>query len=30
MQIEGAAVWRTIVKAIEELQRGREPGEAVN
>ena len=27
---EGAAVWRAIVKAIEELQRERGPDEAVN
>jgi len=28
--IEGVAAWRAIRQAIEELQRGREPGEAVN
>ena len=27
---EGAAVWRTILGAIKELQRAREPDEAVN
>jgi hypothetical protein len=27
---EGAAVWGTILRAIEELQRAREPDEAVN
>jgi hypothetical protein len=27
---EGAAVWRTILGAIKELQRAREPNEAVN
>jgi hypothetical protein len=27
---EGAAIWWAIVDAIEELQRKREPGEAVN
>ena len=27
---DGAAAWRAIVKAIEELQRDRRPGEAVN
>jgi hypothetical protein len=28
--IEGAAIWRAIVAAIEELQRGRQDGESVN
>ncbi|HKF64287.1 MAG TPA: hypothetical protein VKB42_23140, partial [Dongiaceae bacterium] len=28
--IEGAAIWRAILDAIEELQRGPEPGEMVN
>ena len=28
--IEGAAVWRQITAAVEELQRERRPGEAVN
>jgi hypothetical protein len=28
--VEGAAVWRQITAAIEELQRERRPGEAVN
>jgi hypothetical protein len=28
--IEGALVWRAIVRAIEELQRERGPGEAVD
>jgi len=28
--IEGVAAWRGIRRAIEELQRGREPGEALN
>ena len=28
--IEGAIVWRQITAAVEELQRGRRPGEAVN
>ena len=28
--IEGAAIWRAIMDAIEELQRGPEPGEMVN
>jgi hypothetical protein len=28
--VTGAAVWRAIVAAIEELQRERGPGEAVN
>jgi hypothetical protein len=27
---DGAAIWRAIVRAIEELQRERRPGEAVN
>jgi hypothetical protein len=28
--VEGAAVWRQITAAVEELQRERRPGEAVN
>jgi hypothetical protein len=28
--MEGVAIWRRIAKAIEELQRGRREGEAVN
>jgi hypothetical protein len=28
--VEGAAVWRQITAAVEELQRARRPGEAVN
>jgi len=28
--VEGAAVWRQITVAVEELQRARRPGEAVN
>ena len=28
--VEGAAVWRQIAAAVEELQRERRPGEAVN
>jgi hypothetical protein len=28
--VEGAAIWRAIMAAIEELQRGRQDGEAVN
>jgi hypothetical protein len=28
--LEGAAVWRQITAAVEELQRERRPGEAVN
>ena len=28
--VEGAAVWRQIIAAVEELQRKRRPGEAVN
>ena len=28
--IEGVAAWRAIRRAIKELQRGREPGEALN
>ena len=28
--VEGAAVWRQITTAVEELQRERRPGEAVN
>jgi hypothetical protein len=27
---DGAAIWRQITAAVEELQRGRRPGEAVN
>lgn len=28
--VEGVAAWRAIRRAVEELQRGREPGEALN
>ena len=28
--LDGASIWRAIVQAIEELQRDRRPGEAVN
>jgi hypothetical protein len=28
--LDGAAVWRQVVKAIQELQRGARPGEAIN
>ena len=28
--LEGAAVWRQVVNAIQELQRGARPGEAIN
>jgi hypothetical protein len=28
--LEGVAAWHAIRRAIEELQRGREPGEALN
>jgi hypothetical protein len=28
--VEGAAIWRQITAAVEELQRERRPGEAVN
>ena len=28
--LDGASIWRAIIKAIEELQRDRRPGEAVN
>ncbi len=28
--VDGAGVWRRILKAIEELGRSREPGEALN
>jgi hypothetical protein len=30
LDAEGAAVWRAVLKAIEELQRERGPDEAVN
>lgn len=28
--VEGSATWRKVLKAIQELQRDRRPGEAVN
>jgi hypothetical protein len=28
--LEGVAVWRRILEAIEEIMRGREPGESIN
>lgn len=28
--LEGIATWRKVIKAIQELQRGRRPGEAMN